>query len=205
MKNLINTRFQKYTDKNSGIYCIFAGLLLAGTVACGGGGGKNNPPPPPPAISLEYENPPTSDYVLVKNDILSSPAKVVLELRGPAIFGRGVSFGIELDASKATFAKVEAADPEYARNAVFDLGAVGPKLFKGVVDSSNTLRVSIAQKGTAASAKPLDGPLALIAIELKPNVPQNTTIALRPKDARILPASSGSAPITIVAGTLVAK
>jgi hypothetical protein len=180
-----------------------AGLAFAGMLACGGG--KSTPPPVVYATGLDYTDPSdTGGYRFVK-DTASTPTKLVLALRGPASeTGRGVSFSIMSDATKATFAKVDQADSEYAQNAAFDLGATDPKLFKGIVDG-NALKVSVAQKGTTATAKPLGNALVRIALEIKPNIVQNTNITFTASDAKALPASGGSQSINIAVGTLVAK
>jgi len=179
-----------------------ATLALAGMLACGGGGDKK----PVPATKLEYTDPAGTGYRFVKSSA-STPTKLVLELKGPASgTGRGVSFSVTSDATKVSFVKVESSDPEYAQNEAFDLGTGEYKLFKGVVDG-NSLKVSVAQKGTAASDKPLGGTLVRIALEMKTsaNMPQNTTIPFTASDARELPSSGGSQPIAIAYGTLVAK
>ena len=174
-------------------------------LSCGGGGGGNKPPAPVVyATRLDYTNPSNAGYRFVKAES-STATKLVLELRGPASdTGRGVSFSVASDASKAAFAKVDQNDPEYAQNVAFDLGSTDPKLFKGLLDGAS-LKVSVAQKGATATAKPLGDALVRIALEMKPNIAQNTNITLTASDARTLPASGGSLPITIAVGKLVAK
>jgi len=189
--------------KNTTISLTAATLALAGFLACGGGGGDK---PAPLATKLDYTDPSGgTGYRFVKDAGRSTNTKLVLELRGPASeMGRGVSFSVTSDAAKASFAKVESSDPEYAQNAAFDLGSTEPKLFKGVLDGS-ALRVSVVQKGAAATAKPLDNALVRIALEMKPSVPQNTSITFTASDAKALPASGGSQPITIAVGVVTAK
>ena len=135
----------------------------------------------------------------------SASNTLILELKGPASeTGRGVSFGLQIDTSKARFVKVSAADDELAQNEVFDLGSAEPKLFKAISDN-NTLRVSIAQKGQG-NAKSLNNVLARVALQLQSGVTQGTTISLSAaNDARALPASGSSVPITIAVGSLVAQ
>jgi len=184
------------------IISLTSATLALGFLACGGS--KSTPPPVVYATGLDYTDPSGTGYRFVK-DAASTPTKLVLALRGPASeTGRGVSFSITSDATKAAFAKVGQADSEYAQNMAFELGATDPKLFKGVVDG-NALRVSIAQKGATATAKPLGDALVRIALEIKPNIVQNTNITFTASDAKALPASGGSQPITIAVGTLVAK
>jgi len=188
--------------KKTIIFFAPATLALAGMLACGGGGDKK----PVPATKLEYTDPTGTGYRFVKN-ATSTATKLVLDLKGPASgTGRGVSFSVTSDATKVSFVKVESSDREYAQNEAFDLGTGDYKLFKGVVDG-NSLKVSVAQKGATASDKPLGGTLVRIALEMKTsaNMSQNTTITFTASDARELPSSGGSQPITIAYGTLVAK
>jgi len=186
--------------KNTTISMIAATLALAGFLACGGGGDKK----PVPATKLEYTDPTGTGYRFVKA-ASSTATKLVLELRGPATeTGRGVSFSVTSDPTKAAFVKVDQGDPEYAQNAAFDLGSTEPKLFKGVLDG-NSLKVSVAQKGNTITAKPLDNALVRIAMEMKQGIAQNTTISFAASDARELPASGGSRPITIAVGAVTAK
>ena len=191
--------------KNTTISLTSATLALVGFLACGGGGG-NKPAPVVYATKLDYTDPSGTGYRLVKASV-STDTKLVLELRGPASeMGRGVTFSLTSDATKAAFVKVDQTEREYAQNMAFNLGEGDYKLFKSVLDG-NALRVSVAQKGSDFPAKSLDNALVRIALELKPNVAQNTTITLTPSDAKVLPGSSGaSQPITTIAvGTLVAK
>ncbi|MDR2561389.1 MAG: hypothetical protein LBC63_06445 [Holophagales bacterium] len=189
--------------KKTIIFLAPATLALAGLLACGGGGDKK----PVPATKLEYTDPAGTGYRFVKDSARSTPTKLVLELKGPASgVGRGVSFSVTSDATKVSFVKVESSDPEFVQNEVFDLGTSEYKLFKGVVDG-NSLGVSVAQKGTTASDKPLDGTLVRIALEMKisANMTQNTAITFTASNAKELPSSGGSRSITIACGALVAK
>jgi hypothetical protein len=160
-------------------------------LACGGGGKK---------AALSYTDPPASAYMLVKG-AASAGGLIVLELRGPAsITGRGVTFAVEADTSKASFVKVDEDDAEMAQNNAFHLGH-SPFLFKAVADG-DTLRVSVAQKGSGNSQN-LDGVLARVALRLNPGAAKGE-IAFRIKDAKILPADGTSQDITIASGTLAA-
>jgi len=191
----------------SGIIETASLLTLAGLLGCSGG---NSPNPEPPsmliATSLSYTDPAGTGYRFVRDASLSTSDKLVLALRGPEQgTGRGVSFGVSADTTKAAFVKINATDVELAQNASFNLGVTEPKLFK-CVTNGDTLKVSIAQKGTTAPAQPLSGTLARVALQLQPNVIKNTNIALSvTADARILPSSGNSQPMTIAVGTLVAR
>lgn len=180
------------------------GLALAGLMACGGGSSKPSPPAQINATKIEYTDPTGDGYKFVRDAAQSTSTRLVLELRGPASGTcRGVSFCLTSDA-KVAFSKVNQSDTEYAQNVAFDLGTTDPKLFKAIKDG-NALRVSIAQKGTGNQPN-TSGTLLRIALEMAPNsIAQNTTIPLTPSDARCLPASGGSEPITILVGSLIAK
>ena len=185
-----------------------AGLVLMGFLACGGGGKTQAPDPPKTATGLVYTNPGDTNYSAGYRFVSASSTqgKLILELRGPSSeMGRGITFGLQADASKVRFVKVSDSDAEFAQNGVFDLGSAEPKLFKAVADN-NTLRVSIAQKGQG-NAKPLDNVLARVAVQLQSGITQGTTITLSAiNDAKVLPGNSGnSAPITIAVGSLVAQ
>jgi len=178
-------------------------ITLACLLACSGGGGSKAPVY---ATGLSYTDPSGTGYRLVRDAGLSTSDKLVLALRGPEqVTGRGVSFGITTDTSKAAFVKVNTNDAEFVQNAAFELGATEPKLFKCVTDGG-TLRVSVAQKGMTVPAQPLSGTLVRVALQLQPNVTQNANIALSVTgDARVLPSSGSSEPVTIAVGTLVAR
>ena len=183
-----------------------AGLALLGFLSCSSGGDNKPDPTPEPrkiASTLAYTDPTGTGYRFVSAGV--SQGKLILELKGPASeTGRGVSFGLQADTSKATFVKVNDSDVEIAQNGVFDLGNTEPKLFK-TVSVGNTLNVSIAQKGQG-NAKSLDNVLARVALLLQSGVTQGTTISLAINDAKVLPGSNGnSLPITIAVGGLVAQ
>ena len=187
---------------------LFAGLALTALLACGGGVNKPDPTPPSPrlASSLVYTDPGGTGYRFVRGADSTSNT-LILELRGPASeTGRGVTFGLQIDTSKAKFVKISPNDVEFVQNGVFELGDA-PRLFKSVLDGNNdnTLRASIAQK-SQGNAKPLNEVLARVAVQLQPGVAAGT-ISLSALDARVLPGDSGaSIPITSIAvGNLAAQ
>jgi hypothetical protein len=185
-----------------------AGLILIILPACSGGGGdKPAPEPPKTASKLVYTDPTGTGYRLVKS-ASSTDTLLILELKGPASdTGRGVSFGLQVDSTKARFVKVSAADAEYAQNGVFQLGD-SPQLFKTWAEGG-TLRVSLAQKGKGG-AKSLSEVLARVAVELQTGVTltQGTVVISfsAANDAKALLGDSGpSTSITISAGSLTAQ
>jgi len=116
-----------------------------------------------------------------------------------------VAFGLTTEPSKVAFVKIDSSDKELAQNAAFDLGNE-PRLLKGVMDGSDTVRVLVAQKGQGGE-KGLNQALARVALELQPNVVQGTKVTLAAaSNARVLPnASGGSVAITIRVGILEAR
>jgi hypothetical protein len=201
-RDVLNAQFRLRSLINWGltmrniIFSSMAGLMAMCFLACGGGGSK-----PEPATSLSYTDPPASGYRLAKG-AASSGGLLVLELRGPSgIMGRGVTFAVEADTSKATFVKVDQADTEMVQNNTFHLGEA-PQLFKAVVDG-NALRVSIAQQGPG-NAQSLDGVLARVALRLAPGAAKGA-VTLQVKDAKILPAEGTSQNITIACGAISAQ
>ena len=181
------------------------GLAIIGLLACSGGSSSPTPIPDPPkfATGLGYTDPGSTGYRLVKS-AASTSKKLILELKGPASeMGRGVSFGLTVDGTKARFVKVDNSDTEYAQNETFILDST-PQLFKAVPDGNNALRASIAQKGPGR-AQVLSGVLARVALQLQDNVSLGN-ITFSAVDARVLRGDSGaSTPITIDYGTLVAQ
>ncbi|MCL1894283.1 MAG: hypothetical protein FWG02_08640 [Holophagaceae bacterium] len=134
----------------------------------------------------------------------SPSATLILELHGHASTKlRGVNFGLQTESSKASFVKVNPSETEIAQNGtVFILGSA-PQLFKSVADG-NTLVVSLAQKGQG-NARPLDGALARVALQLQPGITQGTSITLGTTGCQVLPETGNPIPITIEVGKLVAQ
>jgi len=117
--------------------------------------------------------------------------------------GRGVTFGLQTNAS-VKFVKLSESDSEFARNgSVFELGSA-PQLFKTALDG-NTLRVSLAQKGRG-NAKSLNGALARVALQLQSGITQGTSVPLSVlNDARVLPENGNSNTISIDIGRVTAQ
>ncbi len=176
-----------------------AALPLLALLACGGGGGGSTPPPPAPAPKLAYTDPTTGAYRLVRNAALSTDGHLVLNLVGPAgTQGRGLAFTLTAEAAKATWAKPEASDSDLVAPATFDLGAA-PRIFK-VKATGATLQAAFSQQGPAVSAKALDAPLALVALNLNPGA--KGTVTLTATQAQVLPASGSPQDVVVSVGTL---
>lgn len=199
------------TTMTTRIQWTLSGLVLMGLVACsGGGGGITTPPPPPPktiADRLDYTNPTSGTYTLVK-DASSTSSHLVLNLMGPAgTSTTGVGFYLSADTSKVTWVKPASSDALLARNVIFDLGTT-PQLAVAKA-SGNQLQVAYYQKGTSKPAVTLTATsiLASVALDLKANVPVGTAVTLSALLGKAV-LSNGSAaptPITISGGSLVAN
>jgi hypothetical protein len=208
-----NEKQSKGSTMRNTIYSSIASLSLLALAACGGGGKKPDPPPVPTfATSLDYTNPASGDFKLMKSTSESTATRLVLELHGPAQSGRGVTFSFQVDASKVDFVKISSADPEYAQAVAggFNLGEA-PQLFKAVLDGNNTLRASIAQKGNPQGTPPgpaaidMNRPLAKVALQLKSNVSVGA-VSITALEAKYLPASPGKAQSSnLGVGALAAK
>jgi hypothetical protein len=187
-----------------------SGLVLAGLVACSGSNTTTTPPPPPPktiADRLEYTNPTSGTYTLVKDATLSTSTHLVLNLLGPVgTQGSGVGFFLSADSSKVTWAKVSSSDTEFVKNGAFTLGS-GVQLLKSKV-TADQLQAGVFQKGsTPAITFTATGVLASIALDLKPNmVPLGavTFTAVNGK-AVLTNGSAAPAPIAISYGSLSAN
>ena len=183
----------------------FSGIALASLVACSGGG---NPPNNPPATAtrLDYANPTSGTYMLVK-DATSTPTHLVLNLMGPAgTLTTGVGFILSADSSKVAWSKPASADTILAHNNLFDLGTA-PQL--AVAKSSgNQLQVGFYQKGTTKPVVTLTATsiLASVAVDLNPNVPLGAvTFSAISGKAVVTNGSATPAAIAINIGTLTAN
>ena len=183
-------------------------MFIGGLVACSGGGTNNPPPPPAKTIAdrLDYTNPTSGTFTLVKN-ASSTPTHLVLDLMGPAgTQASGVGFYLSADTGKVTWTKVNSSDAEFIKNGVFNLGS-GTQLIKAKV-AGNDLQAGVYQKGTTAAPVTLTASsvLASVALDLKSNVPLGAVTFSAPSGKALL--TNGSATpvaITITPGTLQAN
>jgi len=201
-------------NPNTRIQIAFAGLLMAGLVACTGGGnsggGTTTPPAKTVADRLDYTNPSGGSYQLVKDAALSTPGgHLVLNLMGPAgTSATGVGFLLSADTSKVTWAKPIASDAVLARTTTFDLGTTSPQLGIGKA-TGDQLQVAFYQKGTTKPAVTLaaNTVLASVALDLKANVPVGSVVTFSAVQGKgVLAQGSGApAPIAIAVGTITAN
>lgn len=189
----------------------FSGLGLMGLLACsGGGGGTTNNPPPPKTIAdrLDYTNPTSGTYTLVKDTTLSTPTHLVLNLMGPVgTQGTGVGFYLSADSSKLTWSKPSGSDAILAHNGAFDLGTA-PQ-FAVAKNSGDQLQVGFYQKGTTKPAVTFTAStvLASVALDLKSNVPVGSggNLIAVPNKAVLNQGSGAPVPIAITPGTVTAN
>ena len=200
MTTMITTTRAKWT---------LSGLALASLVACSGGGGDNPPPPPPPktiADRLDYTNPTSGTYTLVK-DAASTPTHLVLNLMGPVgTQGTGVGFYLSADTSKVTWSKPAGSDSILARNGVFDLGT-SPQLAVAKANGDQ-IQVGFYQKGTTKPAVTFTAMsiLASVALDLKSNVPLGAVAFSAVSNKAVLTnGSAAPAAIVLSTGTLSAN
>ena len=180
-------------------------LGLATLLACsgGGGGGDNKPPPKTIADTLVYTNP-TGIYALVKNTTKSTATHLVLDLVGPA-GSSGVGFYLTADQTKVTWTTVDSGDPEKVKSSTFASTIVKTKV------SGDTLQAGIYQKGTTPAATTTTATvLASVALDLKSNIPVNSTVSLSAVSGKALilnpPANSTvTTGITVATGSVVAN
>lgn len=193
------------------------GLALAGLVACSGGGTTTPPPPPPKTIAdrLDYTNPTSGTYTLVKDTTNSTSTHLVLNLMGPVgTPTTGVGFYLSADSTKVTWSKPTGSDTILAHSGLFDLGSA-PQLMVGK-SSGDQIQVGFYQKGTIPSVKTLTATsvLATVALDLKSNVAVGSTVwssTQAPSTKAVLnqasgvPVSIATIPITISYGILAAN
>jgi len=186
-----------------------AALGISALLACGGGGGGtntgNNPPPKTIADNLTYTNPSSGTYQLVKNTTKSTASKLVLDLVGASGSLSGVGFYLTADQTKVTWTTVDLGDPEMVKNSAFSNTLVKSKV------SGDTLQAGVYQKGTTGAITATTSTLlAQVALDLKSNIPVNTTITLSApagKAAIMNPPTNplATTAVTITVGTLVAN
>ena len=188
-----------------------SGLALASLMACSGGGNTpNNPTPKTIADRLDYTNPTSGTYTLVKDTNASTQTHLVLNLMGPVgTQGTGVGFYLSADTSKVTWVRVGSSDTEFVKNGAFNLGS-GVQLLKSKV-IGDQLQAGVFQKGTTVPAVTFTATsvLASVALDLKGSVPIGSTVwssTQAPSTKAVLNQGSGaSVPITINYGTLTAN
>lgn len=183
------------------------GVTTLLTLACGsGGGGGNTPPPPPPVASaLSFVDATAGPFQLKKNTRDSRTDLLVLDLvASQAGQGAGVSLQLTVDGTKASWTKIAASDPEFARNgAVFTLGNA-PQAFKGKVTGS-TLHVALSQKGLANAAT-LNGVVASFGLSLKPGqAPGPVSLDVVTGKSKVLKADGQILPLDLSKGVLNAQ
>lgn len=185
---------------------LLGAFSLALLIACGGGGGSTPPPPPAPtATSLVYTDPTSGTYQLKKNTTLSTATHLVLDVVGSgAPSGAAFAFTLSTDATRSTWAKVDAADSQQIQNGtVLSLGT-GSQAIKAKV-TAGTLQGVVGQKGTGASVA-LNGVLARVALDLRTGAPLGAASpALSATKAQILQADGTITTVTLTPGTLSAN
>ncbi len=183
--------------------CTFLTLALA--LACGGGGGGGGgggTPAKTIADTLTYTDPSGSGFRLVRNGSLSSASRLVLDLTGPAgTTGQGVAFIVSADQTKVTWSNPPSA-PGLAANVAFNLGA-GTQALVGKATGDQLQGAAFQKTGTAAVN--LAQPLMRISLDLKANVPVNSSVAISFVAGNQLQAAGGPAAITVAVGSLVAQ
>lgn len=186
-------------------------LVLVTLVACSGSNNNTTTNPPPPktiADRLDYTNPTSGTYTLVKDTTLSTPTHLVLNLLGPAgTQGSGVGFFLSADNAKVTWSKVSSSDTESVKNGAFNLGS-GTQLLKSRISGSQ-LEAGVFQKGNTVPAVTFTatGVLASVALDLKPNVVPLGAVTFSAINGKavLTNGSAAPAPIVISYGSLSAN
>jgi hypothetical protein len=189
---------------------LIPGCLLGLVLACGGSS-KVSPPPPPPAppaaaTGFAYTDPTGSGWRLLQ-DSASTPARIILDLVGPAgTLSRGVGFNLQAATGVRFGSFTETGFPINDTGVYELLNAGAPafnypsevKLLAGGVKPGNVLTVGIFQKDRRFSAKDSGVPLLQIALELDnaAGLHAGDTVALSVPKARIIPGDIGAPGIT---------
>ena len=186
-------------------FTIASLFSLTLTLACSGGGGgdpKTTPPPPKTiADTLTYTDPSGTGFRLVRNASLSTASKLVLDLTGPAGTGQGVAFIVSADQTKVTWSNPPSSS-SLAVNVAFTLGS-GTQALVGKVTGDQLPGAAFQKPGTAAVN--LAQPLMRISLDLKSNIPVNTSVPMSFIGGNQLPTSGGPSTITVAVGTLLAQ
>ena len=179
-----------------------ASLGLLTLLACSGGGGSS-PAPTPTSTTLQYTDPASGTYTLVK-DASSSAGHLVLNLKGPGGSLSGVGFVLDVDSTKVTWANV--AGSAKVANTAFTTPVVASKV------AGDELQGGIFQKGVGIPAITADADtvLATVALDLKAGVPVNSTVTFAAVNTKcvILEGPGGgtpTTPITVTVGSLVTQ
>jgi hypothetical protein len=180
-----------------------------GLLAACGHSASPAPAPTPRAVGLDYTDPDSSDWRLVR-DPSSTVDRLVLNLVGPGgKKGRGVGFNLRSDGT-VRFAKfangsyihdlgVFKLTNKYGTFSVVDGTAVTNDvgaIVGGVKEGGRVLSVGAFQKDRRWPAQALDQPLYQISIALDPNqaLPSGSVVALKFLRARSIPEYIGDNP-----------
>ena len=138
----------------------------------------------------------------MKNAALSTPAKLVLDLTGPAgQSGQGVAFILTADSAKVAWASPSGSQA-LVENLAFSLGAA-PQALVGKDDGQGTLQGAVFQKAGTLS---FGQPLARVSLLLKTgSVAVNSTVSLSFVVGNALSAGGTTGGITVAVGSLVAQ
>lgn len=156
-------------------------LGLALLLACGGGGGGGSTPstPPPQVVAqgLDYTNPATSTFRLVKNTQKSTPSLLVLDLEANAAPAMaGIACVLSGDVAKTSWMKVDSTDSGLVQAGAFPMSEA-VVLAKAV---GNDLQVGLFQKAGKPLAATGTVVLGRIALSLKSgqSITANTPMVL---------------------------
>lgn len=175
---------------------LATGLTLGLLLACGGGGGGQGGGTTPvgPATGLAYQDPVGSGWRLTRS-AASTTTHLVLDLRPPAAVGsgRGAGLTLQVDETKAAWAKVQAADAFYLRPGPgVALGSGSPALFGE--PKGGSLALGAFQKGRGAAPGYGGQPVLSVAVDFKAaaNLQPGVVIPLGVLKALHLPASGAA-------------
>ena len=191
-------------SKRAFLASLTSSLLLGLLSACGGSSSGVGSAAKP-ASALAYTNPlDSSGWRLVK-DASSTPARLVLDLVGPAgLKSRGAGFNLQAPAS-VHFGHFTENGLAIKDTGVYELlntdpsgDPLEPVLLAGGVKKGNLLTAGIFQKDRRASAKDSGSPLCQIVLELNPAAlpAAGETIALTVPKARYMAEDIGAFSIT---------
>jgi hypothetical protein len=159
------------------------------------------------ADTLNYSDPASGSYRLVKNAAKSSASHLVLDLVGPSGSLSGVGFYLTADQTKVTWTTVDTGDAEKIKSSVFSNTLVKSKV------TGDTLQAGIYQKGTTGAINAATTTvLASVALDLRrgmviANPPTVGLAAVSGKAIILNPPGSATSTsaINIAMGALVAN